>query len=208
MFTGIIEEIGTIQLIENRDEAWRFRIQCQAVLADAALGDSIAVNGVCLTIVAFSEYSVDFDILDQTLRVTNLAELEEGHVVNLERALRMQAKLGGHLVSGHVDQTAKISKIQQEGKNVRLDVEIPAGSAHRLIDKGSVTIDGISLTIAELSDTQLTCWLIPKTLELTNLSRRSVGDQVNLEFDLVGKYIERMVRLDPSLATTYQSPST
>ncbi|MGB0369725.1 MAG: riboflavin synthase [Opitutales bacterium] len=204
MFTGIIEEVGTIELIENRQEAWRFRIRCAAALEDAALGDSIAVNGVCLTIVEFSNETVDFDILDQTLRITNLVDLKVGDIVNLERALRMQAKLGGHIVSGHVDQTAQILQIEQDGKNVRLDVAIPQGNAHRLIDKGSITIDGISLTIAELTDSQFTCWLIPKTLELTNLSARQAGSQVNLEFDLVGKYIERMVRLDPSLASQYR----
>ena len=204
MFTGIIEETGTVALKENRPEAWRIRIRCSAALTDAALGDSIAVNGVCLTIVEFGEGWVDFDVLDQTLRVTNLVDLEPEHPVNLERALRMEAKLGGHMVSGHVDQTARILALHPEGKNVRLDIAIPEGCAHRLIDKGSITIDGISLTVAELSDTQFTCWLIPKTLEMTNLSHRAASQSVNLEFDLVGKYIERMVRLDPELTRQYQ----
>lgn len=205
MFTGIIEETGVVVLKENRPEAWRLRIQCAAALEEAALGDSVAVNGVCLTIVDFGDNWLDFDVLDQTLRITNLVDLEAGHPVNLERALRMQTKLGGHLVSGHVDQTAPILSIQPEGKNVRLDVAIPDGCAHRLIDKGSITIDGISLTVADLTDDQFTVWLIPKTLEMTNLGSRSGGDRVNLEFDLIGKYIERMVRLDPQLAQPYQS---
>ena len=205
MFTGIIEETGRVLLKENRNEAWRMKITCRAALKDAALGDSIAVNGVCLTIVSFGEDWIDFDVLDQTLRITNLVDLSAGDRVNLERALRMEAKLGGHMVSGHVDGTAEILTIRQEGKNIRLDVAIPEDCAHRLIDKGSITIDGISLTVAEVSDTQFTAWLIPKTLELTNLSQRKAGDCVNLEFDLVGKYIERMVRLDPELTRLYQA---
>lgn len=205
MFTGIIEEMGTVALKENRPEAWRIRISCSAALYEAALGDSIAVNGVCLTIVDFGDDWVDFDVLDQTLRITNLVDLEAGDLVNLERALRMEAKLGGHMVSGHVDQTAKVLALHPEGKNVRLDIAIPEACAHRLIDKGSITIDGISLTVAELTDTQFTCWLIPKTLEMTNLSNREAGQSVNLEFDLVGKYIERMVRLDPELTKQYQA---
>jgi len=173
-------------------DAWKLRVRARATLAGCALGDSIAVNGCCLTVTRLDGEGFEFDVLEQTRRVTSLAALEPGSPVNLERALALGGKLGGHFVTGHVDGTGVVEIFEARGRDHYLRVRGPEGCGRYLIAKGSVAIDGISLTVAEVEGDSLAVWLIPTTLSVTNLHRRKVGDRVNLEFDLLGKYVEKL----------------
>lgn len=193
MFTGIIEETGTVIAFRPEGGAWRLQIAAAAVLTDVALGDSIAVNGCCLTVTRFDASQVWFDVLEETRRVTMFAALEPGVRVNLERSLRFGGKLGGHFVTGHVDGTGKIEVFEARGLDHYLRVRGPAGAGRYLIHKGSVAIDGISLTLAEVEGDTFAVWLIPTTIAVTNLRERKTGDAVNLEFDLLGKYVEKLI---------------
>jgi riboflavin synthase len=192
MFTGIIEEAGQVEAFAAAADAWKLRVRARATLVGCALGDSIAVNGCCLTVTRFDGESFEFDVLEQTRRVTSLAALEPGSPVNLERALALGGKLGGHFVTGHVDGTGFVEIFEARGRDHYLRVRGPEGCGRYLIAKGSVAIDGISLTVAEVEGDSLAVWLIPTTLAVTNLHRRKVGDRVNLEFDLLGKYVEKL----------------
>lgn len=192
MFTGIIEETGQVEAFVASPEAWKLRITAASTLAGCAVGDSIAVNGCCLTVVRFDERGFDFDVLEETRRVTGLASLATGSRVNLERALAFGGKLGGHFVTGHVDGTGVIEQFEARGRDHYLRVRGPAGCGRYVIHKGSVAIDGISLTVAEVEGDAFAVWLIPTTLSVTNLHTRRVGDRVNLEFDLLGKYVEKL----------------
>jgi riboflavin synthase len=198
MFTGIIEETGRIISITRRETAWRLEIAARAALADVALGDSIAVNGCCLTVVAFAGDRLTFDVLEETWRLTTFSDLAEGAAVNLERSLRFGGKMGGHFVTGHIDGLGLIEVFQQRGTDHYLRVRAPAGSAARLVHKGSIAIDGISLTVAETEGDAFAVWLIPHTLTVTNLREKRAGDGVNLEFDMLGKYVEKLVSLRSS----------
>ena len=198
MFTGIIEEAGQVEAFAAAADAWKLRVRARAALAGCALGDSIAVNGCCLTVTRFDGEGFEFDVLEQTRRVTSLAALEPGSPVNLERALAFGGKLGGHFVTGHVDGTGVVEVFEARGRDHYLRVRGPEGCGRYLISKGSVAIDGISLTVAEVEGDSLAVWLIPTTLAVTNLHRRKAGDRVNLEFDLLGKYVEKL--------TTYRAP--
>jgi riboflavin synthase len=195
MFTGIIEETGQILAITRRDVAWRLEIGARVALDDVALGDSIAVNGCCLTVVEFDERRLVFDVLEETWRLTTFRELTAGSAVNLERSLRFGGKMGGHFVTGHVDGVGTVEVFEPRGADHYLRVRAPEGSASRLVSKGSIAIDGISLTIAETEGDRLAVWLIPHTLAVTNLKEKRVGAGVNLEFDLLGKYVEKLVAL-------------
>ena len=192
MLTGIIEEAGQVEAFAAAADAWKLRVRARATLVGCALGDSIAVNGCCLTVTRFDGESFEFDVLEQTRRVTSLAALEPGSPVNLERALALGGKLGGHFVTGHVDGTGFVEIFEARGRDHYLRVRGPEGCGRYLIAKGSVAIDGISLTVAEVEGDSLAVWLIPTTLAVTNLHRRKVGDRVNLEFDLLGKYVEKL----------------
>lgn len=192
MFTGIIEEAGQVEAFAAAADAWKLRVRARATLAGCAPGDSIAVNGCCLTVTRFDGEGFEFDVLEQTRRVTSLAALEPGSLVNLERALAFGGKLGGHFVTGHVDGTGVVEVFEARGRDHYLRVRGPEGCGRYLIPKGSVAIDGISLTIAEVEGDSLAVWLIPTTLAVTNLHRRKAGDRVNLEFDLLGKYVEKL----------------
>lgn len=192
MFTGIIEEAGQVEAFAAAADAWKLRVRARATLAGCAPGDSIAVNGCCLTVTRFDGEGFEFDVLEQTRRVTSLAALEPGSLVNLERALAFGGKLGGHFVTGHVDGTGVVEVFEARGRDHYLRVRGPEGCGRYLIPKGSVAIDGISLTIAEVEGDSLAVWLIPTTLAVTNLYRRKAGDRVNLEFDLLGKYVEKL----------------
>jgi riboflavin synthase len=198
MFTGIIEETGRIISITRRETAWRLEIAARAALADVALGDSIAVNGCCLTVVAFAGDRLTFDVLEETWRLTTFSDLAEGAAVNLERSLRFGGKMGGHFVTGHIDGVGLIEVFEQRGTDHYLRVRTPAGSAARLVHKGSIAIDGISLTVAETEGDAFAVWLIPHTLTVTNLREKRAGDGVNLEFDMLGKYVEKLVSLRSS----------
>lgn len=192
MFTGIIEEAGQIEAFAPAADAWKLRIRATTTLAGCALGDSIAVNGCCLTVTRFDQGGFEFDVLEETRRVTGLAALAAGAPVNLERALAFGGKLGGHFVTGHVDGTGVIEVFEPRGRDHFLRVRGPEGCGRYLITKGSVAIDGISLTVAEVAGDEFAVWLIPTTLAVTNLHTRRVGDRVNLEFDLLGKYVEKL----------------
>jgi len=195
MFTGIVEERGEVVRLVEHAKGVRFEVRAAFVSAagGVAIGDSIAVNGCCLTVTAIRDGALEFDLLAETRRVTNLRTLAPGAVVNLERSLRFDGRLGGHFVSGHIDATGEIAVLEPRGGDVYLRVNVAAGYRHYLVSKGSIAIDGISLTVAEVHDDGFAVWLIPHTLSVTTLGVRRVGDRVNLEFDLLAKYVERLV---------------
>lgn len=195
MFTGIVEEMGRIVSFERGAEAWTLHVSAKVVLQGLAVGDSIGVNGCCLTVVKFDEQSLWFDVLEETRRLTNFSNLGANTGVNLERSLRFDGKVGGHFVSGHIDGVGIIETFEARGKDHFLRVRAPSNSARYLIHKGSIAIDGVSLTITETDGDRLAVWLIPHTLAVTNLGSRKVGEQVNLEFDLLGKYVEKLLLL-------------
>lgn len=193
MFTGIIEEMGTIKKIRHGRDSARLTIEGDIVLEDVKLGDSIAVNGICLTVVGFSEQSFDVDVMAETLRKTNLEELKPGDRVNLERALRVGDRLGGHIVSGHIDGVGTIARQQREDIAILTDIRAPSGVLKYIVKKGSVAVDGISLTVVDVTDDTFRVSLIPHTAKLTTLGYKKAGDRVNLESDIIGKYVERLL---------------
>lgn len=193
MFTGIVEETGTVASFAREAAAWRLRVAARVALGGVALGDSIAVNGCCLTVAAFDGDSLSFDVLEETRRLTNFSALKPGALVNLERSLRFDGKVGGHFVTGHIDDLGQVTALEQRGADWRLEVLAPPRSGRYLIHKGSIAIDGISLTVAEVAGDALVVWLIPHTRAVTNLREKRVGDAVNLEFDLLGKYVEKLL---------------
>lgn len=195
MFTGIVEETGHVVAFTYSHAAWRLQIAARAALKDAALGDSIAVNGCCLTLVASDAQHLYFDVLEETRRLTNFADLAVGALVNLERSLRFDGKMGGHFVSGHIDGQGFIEALEVRGKDTYLRVRAPVGTGRYLIHKGSIAIDGMSLTVAEVHADSFAVWLIPTTLALTNVRSRQLGEGVNLEFDLLGKYVEKLLNI-------------
>lgn len=195
MFTGIVEETGRVVAFVAGANSWRLQIAARSALSGVALGDSIAVNGCCLTVTAFDSEHLFFDVLEESRRLTNFSELAAGAPVNLERSLRFDGKVGGHFVSGHVDGLGVIEILELRGKDTYLRVKAPAGSGRYLIHKGSIALDGMSLTVAEVEGDAFAVWLIPTTLEVTNVRARGVGQSVNLEFDLLGKYVEKLLNI-------------
>lgn len=192
MFTGIVEETGRVASFSPGAQAWRLRVTAQKVLQGAELGDSIAVNGCCLTIARIGDDYLEFDLLEETRRLTVFSAIAGGAAVNLERSLRFDGKVGGHFVTGHIDGMGIIQVFEQRGNDHYLCVRTPGGMGRYLVQKGSIAIDGISLTVAEVVDDAFAVWLIPHTLAVTNLREKKAGDAVNLEFDLVGKYVEKL----------------
>jgi len=193
MFTGLVESTGTVVSLESRGEQARLTLDVP-FQAELALGDSVAVNGCCLTVAELTASGTGFDILMQTLRVTSLGELKAGSTVNLERAMLATARFGGHFVQGHVDATGEILTLEPHGQDHRFEVSLPP-EIHRLcIDKGSLCIDGISLTIAELTESSAVFWITPHTFAHTHLHASRNGQRVNLEADLLAKYVERLVK--------------
>lgn len=193
MFTGLVEELGTIVSIEEYDAGSRITIAASLVTSDAADGDSIAVNGVCLTVKDRKESSFAADVSPETLERTTLGSLIAGSRVNLERALLPTNRLGGHIVQGHVDGRGHFVSAVQDGDFWTVTIGFPSEFAKYLVYKGSVTVEGISLTVAYLNDASFDIAVIPKTWEMTNLSTLAPGDQVNLEADIIAKYVERMM---------------
>ena len=193
MFTGIVEETGRVIAFESRAEAWSLTVTAEAALVDLTAGDSIAVNGCCLTAAHFDATTLRFDVLEETRRLTSFSALAPGAKVNLERSLRFGGKVGGHFVTGHIDALGIIEVLEARGKDVFLRVRVPAGDTRYIVHKGSIAIDGISLTIAEVTDTAFGVWIIPHTRAVTNLSEKKPGDPVNLEFDLLGKHVEKLL---------------
>ncbi len=193
MFTGIVEEMGSVQSLRREGGAARLTVSASAVLGGTALGDSICVNGVCLTVVEMSKTAFSADVAVETLKVTNLGELNTGAKVNLERALQLSARIGGHLVSGHVDAVGRIREKRPEGNGWRIFFDAPDSVLRYVIKKGSIAIDGISLTVADVDKTGFSIAMIPHTAELTTLGFKAGGDSVNLEADIIGKYVERLL---------------
>lgn len=193
MFTGLVEEKGEVLGFHKQPEAWRLRIRANLVAQDLELGESIAVNGCCLSVIEISKTILTFDVLEETRRLTNLRNLDLGSKVNLERSLRFNGRVGGHFLTGHVDGTGKIVELGMRGRDVALRVRAPENSERYLVYKGCIGIDGISLTVAEVEGRILTIWLIPHTLQVTALGDLKRGDLVNLEFDLLAKYTEKIL---------------
>ncbi len=190
MFTGLIEAVGTISSIVALGEQSRLTIEIPFA-HELGLGDSVAVNGCCLTVARFDDHSASFDLLAQTMKVTSLGDLCVGAKVNLERALLPTTRLGGHFVQGHVDDTGKIIDLSSLGQDHRWEIFLPPGVQRYCIDKGSIAVDGISLTIAELQENSAVFWITPHTYANTHLADKKVGQRVNLESDLLAKYAAR-----------------
>lgn len=193
MFTGLIEEVGTVTAVRTRPEGTELQITAPRSVNDSKPGESIAVNGCCLTITSCRSDCLTFDLLEETIARTNLRHLRQDSPVNLERALRANGRLGGHFVQGHVDCIAPIIAFDAKGADFRLEIALPESDQHYVAPKGSIAINGISLTVAEICPTSFTVWIIPYTKRHTNLDRAMTGDLVNLEFDILAKYVERMV---------------
>lgn len=192
MFTGLIQDVGTVAWVQSGAEGARIRI-ATALGAEIGLGDSVAVNGACLTATAADAEGFETEAMNQTREVTALGAVEEGAEVNLELAMQPSDRLGGHIVQGHVDGVGTIAAIEEDGFARRIRVELPAELLRYAVDKGSITLSGVSVTIANLGDSWLEASLIPETLERTNLGRNEPGDKVNVECDIVAKYVERLV---------------
>lgn len=193
MFTGLVEATGRVISLTRTDDGEQASLVLDIPFSDElALGDSVATNGCCLT-VANLDGQVSFDLLGQTLKVTSLGGLTAGSLVNLERALAMGDRLGGHFVQGHVDDTGTIADLSSQGQDYRLEVTLPATVHALCIDKGSLCIDGISLTIAELTDQSAVFWITPHTLKATHLGEAKIGQTVNLEADLLAKYVQKLL---------------
>jgi len=193
MFTGIVRERGRVVSIDGGADGIRLVVEAPETAAAAALGDSIAVGGVCLTVVAASEGRVSFDAVPETLSRTALSRLEPGGPVNVEPALRAGEPLGGHIVQGHVDGVGTVRSVEPAGDGVRVRVDAPAAVLRYCVEKGSVTVDGVSLTVAALDDDAFEVALVPHTLAVTTLGTLAAGDPVNLEVDVLAKYVERLL---------------
>ena len=193
MFTGLIEEIGTVVGVRARDHGTELQIAAPETTKHVNAGESIAVNGCCLTLTSSRGDCLSFDLLEETIARTNLNNLRENSLVNLERALRTDSRLGGHFVQGHVDCVAPILAFDVKGADFRLEVELQENVRHYVASKGSIAVNGISLTVAEVLPRSFAVWIIPYTKRHTNLDRATIGDLVNLEFDVLAKYVERMV---------------
>jgi riboflavin synthase len=194
MFTGIVEETGEVESFSRSAGSWRLRVAARAGAGGLEIGESIAVNGCCLTAVDVDAASISFDVLEETRRLTNFASIVPGAPVNLERSLRADSRLGGHFVTGHIDGPGVIGVFEARGADHYLKIRGPEGCGRLLVVKGSVAVDGISLTVAEVNDDAFAVWIIPHTLAVTNLRVRGVGDTVNLEFDMLGKYVEKLLQ--------------
>lgn len=196
MFTGLVETTGSVISLEPRGGSARLALNVGAMAGELTDGESVAVNGCCLTVAAkdVAAQTVCFDLLMQTLKVTSLGDLQTGSLVNLERAMALGARFGGHFVQGHVDATARVLDWSKHGQDHRLEVEIPAEHRGLIIPKGSICLDGISLTAAEVTETSVVCWIIPHTFQLTNLHEKKPGDRLNVEFDMLGKHVRELMR--------------
>jgi riboflavin synthase len=192
VFTGLIAEVGRVETVERSSEGAKLRI-ASSLATELALGDSIAVNGCCLTATTVDGNHFETEAMNQTLEVTALDSIEEGSKVNLELAMRANDRLGGHIVQGHVDGVATVSSVEDDGFARRVRVDLPTQLLLYVVDKGSITLSGVSLTVAELGETWAEVSLIPETLERTNLGDLAPGDRLNVECDVVAKYVERLM---------------
>src|SRR5215470_1250861 len=193
MFTGLIEEVGTVVAVHPRDHGTELEIAAPGTVKQVNPGESVAVNGCCLTVTSCRSDLLTFDLLEETIARTNLHDLHQDSPVNLERALRADGRIGGHFVQGHIDCVAAIVAFGAKGSDFRLEVELPENSGHYVASKGSIALNGISLTVADVLPTSFIVWIIPYTKRHTNLDRATTGDLVNLEFDVLAKYVEGMI---------------
>jgi riboflavin synthase len=193
MFTGLIEEVGSVVAMGARDHGTELQIAAPGTAKHVNPGESVAVNGCCLTLTSCRSDLLTFDLLEETIVRTNLHDLRQNSPVNLERALPADGRVGGHFVQGHVDCVAPIIAFAAKGADFRLEIELPENSRHYVASKGSIALNGISLTVADVLPTSFVVWIIPYTKRHTNLDRATTGDLVNLEFDVLAKYVERMI---------------
>ncbi|MBP3718673.1 MAG: riboflavin synthase [Eubacterium sp.] len=205
MFTGIIEEVGIVRSITKGSLSAILDISCSKVLEDTKVGDSIAVNGVCLTVTSLEETSFTADVMAETLRRSSLGELSKGSKVNLERAMQLNGRFGGHIVSGHIDGTGTIISTKKEGNATWVEVGTSPEILRFIIQKGSITIDGISLTVAKLTDKSFSVSIIPHTGSETTLLTKKIGSIINLENDIVGKYVERFTSAPTKKEVSYET---
>lgn len=192
MFTGLVESIGSVRSLDRRGDAARLTLETP-LAAGLSLGESLAVNGCCLTVTSADGDSVSFDLLGETLARTNLGGLAPGARVNLERALRADGRFGGHFVQGHIDTTTEVLSAETKGADLNLIIALPEAGARYLIEKGSIAVNGVSLTVASLGEDRFGLWIIPHTLQETNLGDLRAGSPVNLEYDMLAKYAERQL---------------
>lgn len=197
MFTGIIEEIGMVQTIRRGTSSSMITFEANVVLEDARKGDSIAVNGVCLTIISFSGSCFTVDIMHETLKRSSLSSLRPGDSVNLERAMPALGRFGGHIVAGHIDGTGKITAVRKDDNAVWYTIQTSSNLSRYIIEKGSIAVDGVSLTVASIAGNQFSVSVIPHTVKNTILSQKGAGDCVNLENDCIGKYVEKLLGMAP-----------
>jgi riboflavin synthase len=195
MFTGLIQAVGQVSAIKRQESSARLEITCPEISSQISQGDSVAVNGTCLTVTSFTKESFAVDVMVQTLNLTSTGALLVGTPVNLELATRTQDRLGGHIVQGHVDGVAKVAGISADKEWTRMDIALPAHLMKYVVAQGSICIEGVSLTVGELNDSlnQVSVWLIPETLAKTNLSSKKTGDLLNVEVDVLAKYVERLI---------------
>jgi riboflavin synthase len=195
MFTGLIAELGTVAAITKGETSAVFAINAPALINEIKLGDSVAVNGVCLTATNISGNTFSADVMVQTLSLTSLSQIIVGNPVNLELAAQLNARMGGHMVQGHVDGVATVVGLTPGEKWAQFDIKVPDHLTKYIVNQGSICLDGVSLTVGEISDSNnvLTVWLIPETLERTNLSSKKPGDLINIEVDVLAKYVERLL---------------
>ena len=195
MFTGLIAELGSITAIEKSESSAVFTINAPKLIGEIAVGDSVAVNGVCLTATAISGTTFTADVMIQTLSLTSLGQLSVASTINLELAAQLNSRLGGHMVQGHVDGVAKVVGLTPGDKWAQFDITVPSHLSKYIVNQGSICLDGVSLTVGSIDDSKnvVTVWLIPETLENTNLSTKSAGDLVNVEVDVLAKYVERLL---------------
>ena len=193
MFTGIVEELGTIAAVEEQGDAIRLTVRASTVLEGTGLGDSISVNGCCLTVVTSDQDTWTADVMQETLDKTSLLGLAAGDPVNLERAVTVEKRLGGHIVQGHVDGVGEVLRRTPSEHWEVVEISMPPEFGRYLVDKGSVTVDGVSLTVVEAKDASFTVSLIPEILARTTLGSRQPGDRVNLEFDVIAKHVEKLL---------------
>jgi len=200
MFTGLISSLGVVEAITKGDEFAKLSIKDAKIASQIRVGDSVSVNGTCLSVTEFDTQGFAVDVMVQTLKLTAIGSLIKGDLVNLELATKSGEPLGGHIVQGHVDCIGKVVVSKQAEKWLALTVAIPAQKMRYVVPQGSIAIDGVSLTVGELDDSKntITVWLIPQTLELTNLGKKSPGNLVNIEVDILAKYVERLVNKAPA----------
>ncbi|WP_132996338.1 riboflavin synthase [Sporanaerobacter acetigenes] len=194
MFTGLVEEVGKVLDIVNENKIWTITFECKKIVENISIGDSIAVNGVCLTVNEFDENLFKANVMAETIRKTNLGFLKSGSLVNLERALKIGDRLGGHIVSGHIDGTGAIKEFKSEGNAIWISVVAPKEILKYIVYKGSVAIDGVSLTVGYVDEEMFKVSIIPHTRESTTLNKKNIKDLVNIECDVIGKYVERFLQ--------------